>query len=124
MIYRAHLIVYSKNAEANRAFFLDVLGFPSVDAGHGWLLFALPPAKGAVHSAGENSKHELYFMCDDLAAEIASLAGEGVQCSAVYEERWVCSRRSRCREAVSSDSINLGILQPYSVTVKYGRTVA
>jgi len=88
MIYGAHLIVYSKDAEADRAFFRDVLGFPSVDAGHGWLIFALPPAEGAVHPAGENSKHELYFMCNDLAAEIASLAGKGVQCSAVHEERW------------------------------------
>jgi catechol 2,3-dioxygenase-like lactoylglutathione lyase family enzyme len=88
MIFGAHVIVYSKDAEADRAFLRDVLGFASVDAGHGWLVFALPPAEAAVHPAGENNKHELYFMCDDLKAEIALLEKKGVACSAVHEERW------------------------------------
>jgi catechol 2,3-dioxygenase-like lactoylglutathione lyase family enzyme len=87
MIFGAHIIVYSKNAEADRAFLRDVLGFKSVDAGHGWLIFALPPAEAAVHP-GENGTHELYFMCDDLQAEMASLAAKGVQCSEVQEQRW------------------------------------
>jgi hypothetical protein len=69
-------------------FLRDVLGFPSVDAGHGWLIFALPPAEAAVHPAGENNRHELYFMCDDLQAEIAALAEKSVPCSAVHDERW------------------------------------
>ncbi|HMD50261.1 MAG TPA: VOC family protein [Bryobacteraceae bacterium] len=88
MIFGAHVIVYSKDADADRAFLKDVLGFSSVDAGHGWLIFALPPAEAAVHPAAENGRHELYFMCDDLKAEIAALAAKGVQCSKVVQERW------------------------------------
>jgi catechol 2,3-dioxygenase-like lactoylglutathione lyase family enzyme len=88
MIFGAHFIVYSKDAEADRAFFRDVLGFKSVDAGHGWLIFALPPAEAAFHPSTENGAHELYLMCDDLKAELASLAGRGVECSDVQEERW------------------------------------
>lgn len=87
MISGAHIVVYSKNAEADRAFFRDVLGFKSVDAGHGWLIFALPPAETAFHPSSQDA-HELYFMCDDLKAEIASLATKGVQCSRVEEARW------------------------------------
>ena len=88
MISGAHVIVYSKDAEADRAFFRDVLGLKSVDAGHGWLIFALPPAEAAFHPSGENGPHELYFMCNDLEAEMASLVKRNVPCSAVYEERW------------------------------------
>jgi catechol 2,3-dioxygenase-like lactoylglutathione lyase family enzyme len=89
MISGAHIVVYSKDAEADREFFRDVLGFPSVDAGHGWLIFALPPAEAAIHPSEENGVvHELYFMCDDLKAEIASLEKKNVSCSAVQETRW------------------------------------
>jgi hypothetical protein len=87
MISGAHVVVFSKNAEADRAFFRDVLELKSVDAGHGWLIFALPPAEAAFHPS-EESGHELYFMCDDLKAEIASLAKKGVKCSKVEEARW------------------------------------
>jgi catechol 2,3-dioxygenase-like lactoylglutathione lyase family enzyme len=88
MIFGAHVIVYSKNAEADRAFFRDTLGFKSVDAGHGWLIFALPPAEAAFHPSDKNGVHELYFLCDDLKAEMASLAKKHVKCSEVHEERW------------------------------------
>jgi len=88
MIFGAHVIVYSKNAEADRAFFRDVLGFKSVDAGHGWLIFALPPAEAAVHPSDEGGAHELYLMCDDLEAEITSLTKKNVACSEVQEARW------------------------------------
>ena len=88
MISGAHVILYSKNPDADRAFFRDVLGFPSVDAGHGWLIFALPPAEAAFHPSDDNGVHELYFLCDDLKAEIASLAKKHVKCSEVHEERW------------------------------------
>jgi catechol 2,3-dioxygenase-like lactoylglutathione lyase family enzyme len=88
MIFGAHVILYSKDAAADRAFFRDVLGFSYVDAGHGWLIFALPPAEAAVHPAENDTGHELYFMCDDLKAEIASLAAKGVNCSEVQEARW------------------------------------
>jgi len=95
MIFGAHVILYSQDAAADRAFFEDVLGFSSVDAGHGWLIFALPPAELAVHPAEENGRHELYFMCDDLPAEIAALAEQGVRCSEVQEARWGSVTRIR-----------------------------
>ena len=88
MISGAHVIVYSKDAEPDRAFFRDVLGLKSVDAGHGWLIFALPPGEAAFHPSDENGAHELYFMCDDLQAEMASLAKKSVNCSKVEEARW------------------------------------
>ena len=88
MIFGAHVIVYSTDAEADRSFFADVLGFASVDAGHGWLIFALPPAELAVHPADVNAGHELFLMCDDLSAEVARLAEKGVTCSEVEEARW------------------------------------
>ena len=88
MISGAHIILYSNDAEADRAFLRDVLGFKSVDAGHGWLIFALPPAEAAVHPASHGGASELYLMCDDLDSEIASLLSKGVQCSEVHQERW------------------------------------
>jgi catechol 2,3-dioxygenase-like lactoylglutathione lyase family enzyme len=95
MIFGAHVIVYSKDADADRGFFRDVLGFPSVDAGHGWLIFALPPAEAAIHPADENGRHELYLMCDDLKAEISTLKKKGVVCSELHEERWGSITRIR-----------------------------
>ena len=88
MISGAHVIVYSKDAEADRAFFRDVLGFKPVDAGHGWLIFALPPAEAAFHPGEKNGIHELYLMCDDLKAEMAALAKKNVKCSEIQDERW------------------------------------
>lgn len=88
MIFGAHVILYSRDAAADRAFFRDILGFSAVDAGHGWLIFALPPAEAAVHPAEKDTGHELYFMCDDLRAEIGALQVKGVQCSDVQEARW------------------------------------
>jgi catechol 2,3-dioxygenase-like lactoylglutathione lyase family enzyme len=83
----AHLVLYSRDAEADRAFFRDVLGFDAVDAGHGWLIFALPPSEAAFHPA-ENERVELYLMCDDLAATMAELEAKGVRRGPVREERW------------------------------------
>jgi len=88
MISGSHVVLYSKNAEADRAFFRDTLGFKSVDAGHGWLIFALPPAEAAFHPSEDNGAHELYFLCDDLKAEMASLTKKNVKCSKVEEARW------------------------------------
>jgi catechol 2,3-dioxygenase-like lactoylglutathione lyase family enzyme len=87
MINGAHVVVYSGDAEADRAFFRDILGFPSVDAGHGWLIFGLPAAEAAFHP-GEGNAHEFYLMCDDLANEIATLHAKGVGCAEVVEARW------------------------------------
>jgi catechol 2,3-dioxygenase-like lactoylglutathione lyase family enzyme len=95
MISGAHVIVYSRNVEADRAFFRDVLGFPFVDAGRGWLVFALPPAEAAFHPSEGNGGHELYFMCDDLKAEMASFAKKNVQFSDVEDARWGSITRLR-----------------------------
>ena|SRR6266536_1655061 len=78
MISGAHLIVFGEGADAARAFFRDVLGFSSVDAGGGWLIFGLPPAEVAFHPATEDH-HELYLMCDDIRATIAELESKGVE---------------------------------------------
>jgi catechol 2,3-dioxygenase-like lactoylglutathione lyase family enzyme len=88
MIFGAHVIIYSRDASADRAFFRDVLGYPSVDAGHDWLIFTLPPAELAVHPSDDETAHELYLMCDDLSAEIVALEEKGVRCSEVEEARW------------------------------------
>jgi catechol 2,3-dioxygenase-like lactoylglutathione lyase family enzyme len=87
MIFGAHVVVLSSDADADRAFIADVLGFEHVDAGGGWLIFGLPPAELAVHPA-ESAGAELYFMCDDLATEMRVLAARGVECSEVEEARW------------------------------------
>jgi catechol 2,3-dioxygenase-like lactoylglutathione lyase family enzyme len=79
MITGAHTIVYSTDAEADRAFFRDVLGFDSVDAGRGWLIFKLPPAELAVHPHESGGRHELYLMCDDLPATVDQLRAAGAE---------------------------------------------
>jgi len=87
MINGAHIIVYSKQAEQDRAFFRDVLGLTHVDVGHGWLIFGLPPSEVAFHPADEAS-HELYLMCADVNAFIAAMKQRDVACSPIQEERW------------------------------------
>ncbi len=93
MINGAHVVLYTKDPEADRAFFRDVLQLPSVDAGHGWLIFALPPAEAAFHGvdneeAERSDRHELYFMCDDIAATLRDLKKKNVPVSDVSEQRW------------------------------------
>ena len=87
MIFGTHLVLYSEDADADRAFLGEVFGFGAIDAGGGWLIFAVPSAEVAVHPA-EQPGADLYFMCDDLVAEIERLAAHGVTCSAVEEARW------------------------------------
>src|ERR1019366_3833155 len=90
MINGSHVVVHSQNAETDRAFFRDVLGFASVDAGHGWLIFGVPTAEAAFHPATDGgSRHELYLMCADVKNEIAALRARGVECSEVVEARGV-----------------------------------
>ena len=79
MITGAHVIMFVPNAEATRAFLRDVIGLPAVDAGEGWLIFALPPAELAAHPAQGEVGHELYLMCDDLEATVAELRGKGAE---------------------------------------------
>ena len=79
MINGVHGLVFSPDADGARAFFRDVLGFPSVDAGGGWLIFALPPAELAAHPADGDGRQELYLMCDDLDATVEELEAKGVE---------------------------------------------
>lgn len=89
MITGAHVIVYSPEADGVRAFLRDVLELPSVDAGHGWLIFALPPAELAAHPSEGAGLVELYLMCDDVQATVAQLEGRGVEFTRpIREERW------------------------------------
>ena len=84
-----HAILYTDDAAADRAFLADVLGLTSVDAGDGWLIFALPAAELAAHPADDASHHELYLMCDDIHATVAELQGKGVEFSRpISDERW------------------------------------
>lgn len=89
MITGVHAIVYSDQAQSAREFFRDTLGWDSVDAGGGWLIFALPPAELAVHPAEGQDRHELYLMCDDLDVTIEELQAKGVRVvGGIREERW------------------------------------
>jgi predicted enzyme related to lactoylglutathione lyase len=108
MITGVHAIVYSKNAEAIREFFRDALEWPSVDAGRGWLIFALPPAEIAMHPSDGKDAHELYLMCDDLDATLAELAKKGVLASRpITEEPW-----GRATSIAIAPGSELGLYQP------------
>jgi hypothetical protein len=84
----AHMIIYSANGEADRAFLRDVLGFPHVDVGPGWLIFALPSSEIAIHPAENGGEHEIYLMVDDVNAFIASMTDRGVRCAEPRDQGW------------------------------------
>jgi predicted enzyme related to lactoylglutathione lyase len=89
MITGLHSIVFNKDPESARDFFKDVLGWPSVDAGGGWLIFATPPTELAVHPTDETEHHELYLMCDDITKTVAELESKGVELTGpVGDEGW------------------------------------
>lgn len=98
MIIGAHILFYSQDPEADRAFFSDVLGLRSIDVGHGWLIFAMPPTEAAIHPTDTefsqlHAGHQLmgamlYLMCDDLQVEITSLQKKNVQCTEIQEAAW------------------------------------
>src|SRR3954471_11212286 len=88
MINGAHVIIYSRDADADRAFLRDVLGFPHVDVGGGWLIFGLPPSEVAVHPSEENDVHELYLLCDDIEALMAKLQSHGIGCTPISNQGW------------------------------------
>lgn len=87
MITGMHAIVYSPDVVKVRGFFADVLNLRSVDAGDGWLIFALPPAELAVHPAEGDGRHELYLMCDDIQATLAELRDKGVEVARDISDR-------------------------------------
>jgi predicted enzyme related to lactoylglutathione lyase len=88
MISGAHIVIYSTDAEADGKFFRNVLKLSHVDAGGGWLIFALPPAELAVHPGEENGSHELYLLCDDLKATLKELKKKKAKCSVPIERGW------------------------------------
>jgi uncharacterized protein (TIGR02246 family) len=88
MIDGVHAILYSTNPDADRAFLRDIVGLAHVDAGHGWLIFALPPAELAVHPTDQGDRQELYFMCPDIATFVEAMAARGVACGPVQDQRW------------------------------------
>ncbi len=108
MINGVHAVVFSREADKVRAFFADVLGLAAVDAGGGWLIFALPPAELAVHPADGDGQHELYLMCDDIHATLAELRGKGVEVAReVSDQRWGLMAAIRL-----PDGSEFGIYQP------------
>lgn len=89
MIIGSHVIVYSADAEADRAFIRDTLGFDGVDAGGGWVIFKLPPAEIAVHPTDGEAKYEFYLMCDNIESQLAALTAKGVEVAqTISDEGW------------------------------------
>jgi glyoxalase/bleomycin resistance protein/dioxygenase superfamily protein len=89
MITGVHAVIFTEDADALRAFLADVLDLPSVDAGGGWPIFALPPAELAAHPAAQAGRHELYLMCDDVHATVADLQAKGIATTrSVADEGW------------------------------------
>lgn len=116
MIHGTHVVIYSKNAEADRAFFRDVLKLPSLDAGHGWLIFTMPPLEAAFHDSDNNDKHELYLMCDDIAATLAELISKKVKVSEISEQRW-----GKLASLVLPGGGKIGIYEPTHPTPLKGK---
>ena len=102
-----HALIYSKKADETRAFLRDVLGFQSVDAGRGWLIFAAPPAEIAVHPAEGEEYHELYLMCDDVDATVAELNAKGVSTHEIRDQGW-----GRVTQIVLPSGDTLGLYEP------------
>ena len=107
MIIGAHTVIHCSAADEVREFLRDVLGLASVDAGGGWLIFALPPAEVAVHPAEGEARSELYLMCDDLDATMADLEARGVVCGPVSEQRW-----GRLTSLTAPGGVQLGLYEP------------
>jgi hypothetical protein len=108
MINAGHIVIYSKDAEADRALFKNVLKFSYVDAHDGWLIFKLPPTELAVHPSDENDVHELYLMTDDLDKEIAALRKARVDCEAAVQQAW-----GRVTHIKLPGGGTLGLYQPF-----------
>jgi hypothetical protein len=88
MISGAHAIIYSKNPDADREFFSNILKLTKVDVGGGWLIFGLPPSEMAVHPTDEKSYHELYLMCDDVRAFVDEMKKQGIECGEINDYGW------------------------------------
>jgi predicted enzyme related to lactoylglutathione lyase len=112
MLNGAHTILYSADARATREFLRDVLDLPSVDAGDGWLIFALPTGEVAVHPHDGPSRHELYLMCDDIDTTVAELQAKGAQVSGpISEQGW-----GRLTSLRIPGGVDVGLYQPLHPT--------
>jgi hypothetical protein len=103
----AHAIIYSRDADADRNFLRDVLKFPSVDAGRGWLIFGLPPSEVAVHPGEENDEHEFYLMCDSVDEFIDEMKKRNVMCGPVHDQPW-----GRLTQVALPGGGKLGVYEP------------
>ena len=88
MITGAHVMIFTRDEDADRAFFRDVIEIPCIDSGGGWLIFKLPQTEMGVHGGEQNDVDLLYFMCDDLDATMAALSGKGAQCGEPFNASW------------------------------------
>jgi hypothetical protein len=88
MINGGHVVIYSRDANADKAFFKNVMKFGHVDVHDGWLIFKLPPSELAVHPSDENDLHQFYLMTDDLDADMAALKKSGVPCEDATQQSW------------------------------------
>lgn len=108
LITGAHVLIYSRDAEADRGFFKDVLGLDSVDSGGGWLIFALPPAEVAIHPTEETEHHVLYLLCEDIEATAKALELKGVSLKRPFDEpRW-----GRVTELTLPSGTRIGLYEP------------
>jgi predicted enzyme related to lactoylglutathione lyase len=108
LISGAHVMIFSRDAEADRTFFKNVLGLDSVDSGGGWLIFALPPAEVAIHPTQEKDHHELYLLCEDIEATAQELERRGVRLKRPFDEaRW-----GRVTEITLPGGGQIGLYQP------------
>ncbi len=107
MITGVHTIIYSKNAEADKAFFRDVLKLTNVDVGHGWLIFGLPPSELAVHPSTDTEHHEIYLMCDDINVFVQQMTEHKVACSKIQDQGW-----GLLVELTLSGGGKIGVYQP------------
>jgi catechol 2,3-dioxygenase-like lactoylglutathione lyase family enzyme len=88
MITGAHVMIFSRDPQADREFLRDTLELPCIDSGGGWLIFKLPPAELGVHGGEKNDVHEFYLMCDDVDETVASLKRKGAECDAIGQRDW------------------------------------
>jgi catechol 2,3-dioxygenase-like lactoylglutathione lyase family enzyme len=107
MIIGAHSILYSRDPEADRRFLRDVLGFPHVDVGEGWLIFGLPPAEVAVHPTEGNETHELYLMTDDVETLVAFMTDRGIETTPIAAQGW-----GQLTHVILPGGGRLGVYQP------------
>jgi hypothetical protein len=119
VISGAHAIIYSVNADADRAFLKDVLGLDHVDVGGGWLIFRLPPSEVAVHPWEGNDRHELFFLVKDVDAFITQMRSRKVPCGAIQEEQW-----GRLTQLTLPGGGTIGVYQPRHATPPARRAAA